>query len=362
MKTIRPHDVAIKVTSDFDWNGYVDAFDWVSLHEPGSMDTYGHSPVFKDCYRLLSVYLPLTSEDLEAIRKKCGNSFFYHPSYRLFFKLIDDKLFVFDDNSESCINIIRLEPAAGGYVTVEILENAAVLNLLEPYNAAAYFAEYLSDLLPSSRFDIIDRHDWDKGFCWKEAGDPEYEPSTKVFRSEDIAVLPVSEVDWNCLLDSIDWPGLYRICESHYFRFCRDWDFKIAKDSYRLVGLDLVVTTRDMDAIRSVCEKSCSEENYYGHVYQMTGPLLVMVEEREDCSHKTVIRFEQSKTGWRAVEFLEETITLKFEEPLTAAAEIAGLLCGFVGGRHRFGWIDEDDHNQGCYWRDAGTFLTSPAC
>ncbi len=365
MKIIRPQDVVIKSKSDFDWDGFVDTFDWGALYESCSVDAYGYIrdddewgfPVFRDGYRLVSLNLPLTSGDMKAIREKCGHSFFRLESARPVFKLIENMLFVVDDKRGFCLAIVRFEPTENGYLTVEFLEDTEELRVGEPISAAVWIALWLSDLLPAARIDFIEQEDWDQGFWWKEAGDPEHEPSTKLFRSGDIAVLPKSNFDWDRLLASTDWSDLYRICsaDSYHAGVPCDIDHRIAIGGYRIVALDLPLTSDDMKAIDASCRNTCS--NPWGAVHLLIDNLFYISDFTNSICCTSIIRFEKTEAGYRAVEYIENTQNRVMEAPIISAARIAELLHGRLPGRSRFGWIDKDDPNQGWYWRDAGNFL-----
>lgn len=190
MKIIHPKDVVINTTSDFDWEGFVDTFDWDAFYLDCSLALYGKNiapalidekwgfPVKKGGYRLVSLELPLAVEDIAVLEEQ-------YDAFRSLedsdycswqaFKLSDNLLFVVNYRSGCCHTIVRIERNGKACRIVEFLEDIEHYNESEPYSSASFLANMLSDLLPAPRFDVIDRNDWDKGFCWKDANDPEHE-------------------------------------------------------------------------------------------------------------------------------------------------------------------------------------------
>lgn len=368
MKIIRWQDVCIKTKSDFDWDGFIDAFDWGALYDSCLMDTCGYTrdddewgvPVVRGGYRLTSLDLPLTSEDMKAIREKCSPSFFYLESARPVFKLIENLLFVVDDIRGLCWAVVRFQPTESGYVAVEFLEATEETNSPELHLSVEFIAQWISELLPNERFDVIYHGIEDIGLCWKEAGDPEHEPNTQLFRDRDIAVLEGNDFDWNNLLDSFDWSALYQTCSANWWfaETHNDWGHRVVRNGYRLIVLNLMLSNDDMKAIAAASNEIGAEWHVGQKKFWLADKLLFVIDDDEEgiCCN-TIIRFEQTEAGWRTVEYIEDTVKRELVAPLISAARIAQLLHGRLEGRSRFGWIDKDDPNQGWYWRDAGNFL-----
>lgn len=124
---------------------------------------------------------------------------------------------------------------------------------------------------------------------------------------------------------------------------------------YRIVALDLTLTSDDIKVIDILCRDTSS--NPWGAIYLLIDNLFYVSDITNGIWWTSIIRLEEAETGYRAVEYIESTQNRVVEAPIISAARIAQLLHGRLPGRSRFGWIDKDDPNQGWYWRDAGNFL-----
>lgn len=178
MKIINRPDIAITMTSDFDWDALVHSFDWSGLYKEcyavvnGGSDENWEYPVLKNGYRIITLGLSLTTEDMSAIEAKCSSAFGPVGDWRTVAKWVDGLLFLIGDSYGTCDAVIRFDSVENGYQAVEYLEDTEQLNVSEPDRSAWFVAQMLSDLLPASRLIPIDENDSDKGWFWQDPENP----------------------------------------------------------------------------------------------------------------------------------------------------------------------------------------------
>lgn len=177
MTIINKPEIAIKSTSDFDWNEFVLSFDWLGLLKECSEVSFGGIdmtdqnwgyPVMEKGYRIINLNLSLSSEDMRAIEAKCSSALDPAGNWRIVVKLVGNLLFMIGDSYGTCNAVVRFLPNETGYLAVEYLEDTATINVTEPDQSAWYAAQILSDLLPTRRLKQIDENDSDKGWVWQD--------------------------------------------------------------------------------------------------------------------------------------------------------------------------------------------------
>ena len=180
MKIIKPIDVVVLRESDFGWEKFVETFDWPTFFrechneiyvDPLDLDdeVWGIT-VKKGGYRIISLGLSLTFEDMQALKSSYGSARPNATWTRLAFRLVDNLLFVLNDWHGTCEAIVRIEQEGNEYVAVEFLQDLVDLRTVdEPYFYATYTASWLSELLPEKRFK---QGPLDEDFSWREQGDP----------------------------------------------------------------------------------------------------------------------------------------------------------------------------------------------
>ena len=179
MKIIKPTDVVALQQSDFGWDEFVESFDWSTFFrechneiyiDPLHDDDVWGAAIKKSCYRIISLGLPLTVEDMQALKANYGSTKPNTRWDRLAFRLVDNLLFVLNERLGYCEAIIRIEQEGDGYVAVEFLHDLVDLRTVdEPFSDATYAASWLSAVLPEKRFS---QGPLDEDFMWREPGDP----------------------------------------------------------------------------------------------------------------------------------------------------------------------------------------------
>ena len=183
MKIIKSADITVVPHSDFDWDAFVEKFDWPAFYR----DCHNAIYVYRDDlgdedwgigvkqhrYRIISLGLLLTVEDMQALEARCGAFGFHEDWSRLAFKLAGNLLFVVDDGDGSCDAIVRIEKVGAQYCAIEYLHDTdnSFHADEEPYYHARFVADWLSGLLPDKRFS---EENLDEGFMWREPCDPVY--------------------------------------------------------------------------------------------------------------------------------------------------------------------------------------------
>jgi hypothetical protein len=154
--------------------------------------------------------------------------------------------------------------------------------------------------------------------------------------------------DWDNFVETFDWQTFHTDCVKAHFQYpLDDWGIPVEKDGYRVIPLNLSLTSEDMSVLESKCG-SFGTSDSWRYVYKLTNNLLFMIFEN-DGSCDAVIRFGKSEAGFMALEVLQDVANLNLNvDPgeFYAVKMLSDLLPGC-----RCGLVDEDDDDT-WFWRE----------
>lgn len=178
MKIFNEAVYATPYASPYDWDRFIAAFDWHAFYEvkPDGVDRlydeasdfgFGVPPV-SGGYRVIPLGISVSMADMAALREKCvtmGRPLW--PGCRNYFKLSGDMLFIIDSSHGHCSAIVRFERTSSGMKAFEFLEDALCYAEPHPYLVSSLVAQWLSELLPQSRYEESDDPEAQGGETWQ---------------------------------------------------------------------------------------------------------------------------------------------------------------------------------------------------
>ncbi len=186
MKIARSSNTDPAYQSDFDWQGYLQSFDWRGFFfGPEGLQPSEENRLREDCfpieadgYRLVQLDIPIRRSEMEEITRQCGNSFARHPTHNSILRLQDNMLFVLDESAAYYTRaIVRFEADGDAFKAVEYVEDMQHLNgdILSPLASGGWLIQAIDGLLLTRHAYWLDEDDWNKGWAWREKGEPEPE-------------------------------------------------------------------------------------------------------------------------------------------------------------------------------------------